>query len=135
MQFRDVVRCPPSVPSQRNRYFSRRDLDKCLLYWEGNHPSGLNVDESPVYSQFKSNSKSAITTMHLKISHHEFSRSRYRSLVWWCASATICGASMAWMGATQVGPPSVAEDFSVRLVVAWMGLFIAAGFGVAGLMC
>jgi diguanylate cyclase (GGDEF)-like protein len=42
---------------------------------------------------------------------------------------------MAWMGATQVGPPSVAEDFSVRLVVAWMGLFIAAGLGVAGLLC
>jgi diguanylate cyclase (GGDEF)-like protein len=42
---------------------------------------------------------------------------------------------MAWMGTTQVGPPSVTEDFSVRLVVAWMGLFIAAGFGVAGLMC
>ncbi|MBX3331933.1 MAG: GGDEF domain-containing protein [Nitrospira sp.] len=42
---------------------------------------------------------------------------------------------MAWMGATQVGPPSVAEDFSVRLVVAWMGLFIAAGFGVAGILC
>ena len=73
--------------------------------------------------------------MRFKVSHSWFPRSRHRSLTWWCASATVCGASMAWMGATQVGPPSVAEDFSVRLVVAWMGLFIAAGFGVGGLLC
>ncbi len=41
---------------------------------------------------------------------------------------------MVWMEATQVGPPSVADVFPVRLVIGWMGFFIAAGFGVAGLL-
>ncbi|MGE3978989.1 MAG: diguanylate cyclase [Nitrospira sp.] len=39
------------------------------------------------------------------------------------------------MEATQVAPPSVADVLPVRLVIGWMGLFIAAGFGVAGLLC
>jgi diguanylate cyclase (GGDEF)-like protein len=38
----------------------------------------------------------------------------------------ICGASLAWLQRTPVG--------SVRLVVGWIGLFFAAGFGVAGLL-
>lgn len=42
---------------------------------------------------------------------------------------------MVWMEATQGGPPSVADVLPVRLVIGWMGLFIAAGFGVAGLLC
>lgn len=47
----------------------------------------------------------------------------------------VCGASVAWMQQTPVGPASVAEVTSVRLVVGWIGLFFAAGFGVAGLLC
>ncbi len=47
----------------------------------------------------------------------------------------VCGASVAWMQQTPVGPASVAEGASVRLVVGWFGLFFAAGFGVAGLLC
>ena len=34
-----------------------------------------------------------------------------------------------------VGSASVAEVISVRLVAGWIGLFFAAGFGVAGLLC
>jgi GGDEF domain-containing protein len=41
---------------------------------------------------------------------------------------------MAWMGTTPADSGSVAEVLSVRLVVGWMGLFIAAGFGVVGLL-
>lgn len=47
----------------------------------------------------------------------------------------VCGASVAWMQQTPVGPSSVAEVTSVRLVVGWIGLSFAAGFGVAGLLC
>ncbi|HWG95906.1 MAG TPA: GGDEF domain-containing protein [Nitrospira sp.] len=39
------------------------------------------------------------------------------------------------MEAIQVGPPSVADVLPLRVVIGWMGLFIAAGFGVAGLLC
>ena len=39
------------------------------------------------------------------------------------------------MQQTPVGSASVAEVTSVRLVVGWIGLFFAAGFGVAGLLC
>ncbi|MDC8449152.1 MAG: GGDEF domain-containing protein [Nitrospira sp.] len=39
------------------------------------------------------------------------------------------------MQQTPVGPASVAEGASVRLVVGWFGLLFAAGFGVAGLLC
>lgn len=39
------------------------------------------------------------------------------------------------MPQTPVGSASVAEVVSVRLVVGWIGLFFAAGFGVAGLLC
>lgn len=42
---------------------------------------------------------------------------------------------MVWMEATQVAPPSVDDVLPMRLVIGWMGLFIAAGFGVAGLLC
>ncbi len=42
---------------------------------------------------------------------------------------------MMWVEAIPAGAASMAEVFSVRLVVGWMGLFIAAGFGVAGLLC
>jgi GGDEF domain-containing protein len=42
---------------------------------------------------------------------------------------------MAWMmEVTPIGSASVAEVLSIRLVIAWMGLFIGAGFGVAGLL-
>jgi GGDEF domain-containing protein len=47
----------------------------------------------------------------------------------------VCGGSLAWMPQTPVGSASVAEVTSVRLVVGWIGLFFAAGFGVAGLLC
>ncbi len=104
--------CPPSVLSRRNRYLTGRDLDKC-----------------------HSGHQSAIMTMHWKVSHPGFSRSRPRSLAWWCASATVCGVSIAWMEATSVSHASIADVLSVRLVIGWMGLFIAAGFGVAGLLC
>ncbi len=89
----------------------------------------------PVYSEFQSNSHSAVTTMHLKVSHHEVSRSRHRSFAWWCASATMCGVSLVWMQATPAGSVDVAEVLSVQRVVAWIGLVIAAGFGMAGLLC
>ncbi|MCS6304680.1 MAG: GGDEF domain-containing protein [Nitrospira sp.] len=39
------------------------------------------------------------------------------------------------MQQTPVGSTSVAEVTSVQLVVGWIGLFFAAGFGVAGLLC
>lgn len=42
---------------------------------------------------------------------------------------------MVWMEAIPVGSASMVEVLSVRLVVGWMGLFIAAGLGVAGLLC
>jgi len=42
---------------------------------------------------------------------------------------------MVWMEAIQVGPPSVADVLPLRVVIGWMGLFIAAGFGVVGLLC
>jgi diguanylate cyclase (GGDEF)-like protein len=41
---------------------------------------------------------------------------------------------MAWMGATPVGSGSVVKLLSIRLAVGWMGLFIAVGFGVAGIL-
>lgn len=41
---------------------------------------------------------------------------------------------MAWMGTTPADSVSVDEVLSVRLVVGWMGLCIAAGFGVVGLL-
>jgi GGDEF domain-containing protein len=72
--------------------------------------------------------------MHLKISP-EFPQSRQRSIAWWCASATVCGLSMAWMEVAPVDSASVDEVLSVRFVIVWMGLFIAVGFGVAGLLC
>ncbi len=39
------------------------------------------------------------------------------------------------MQTTPVGSVDVPEIISVRLVIGWMGFFIAAGFGVAGLLC
>lgn len=42
---------------------------------------------------------------------------------------------MVWMEATSSGAAGVAEVVSVRLVVGWIGLFIAAGFGVMGFLC
>ncbi len=42
---------------------------------------------------------------------------------------------MAWMEAIPAGSASVGEVISIRFVVGWMGLFIAAGFGVMGLLC
>ena len=95
--------------------------------------SGRNGIGSTAYFQFKSDRQSAITMMHGKLSLHPFSRSRHRALVWWCASAVICGASLAWLQRTPVGSASMAEMTSVRLV-GWIGLFFAAGFGVAGLL-
>lgn len=38
------------------------------------------------------------------------------------------------MQATPAGSSSVAEVLSLQLIIGWMGLFIAAGFGVAGLL-
>ena len=46
----------------------------------------------------------------------------------------ICGASLAWLQRTPVGSASMVEMTSVRFVVGWIGLFFAAGFGVAGLL-
>lgn len=57
------------------------------------------------------------------------------SLTWWCAAATVYGAGVVWMEATAAGLASVADVLVVRRVIGWMGLFIAAGFGVAGLLC
>ncbi|WHZ25256.1 MAG: hypothetical protein OJF51_000051 [Nitrospira sp.] len=73
--------------------------------------------------------------MHLKVAHPGFSPSRHRSFAWWGASAVVWGGSLAWMLPIPVGSASVAEIISVRLVVGWIGLFFAAGFGVAGLLC
>lgn len=42
---------------------------------------------------------------------------------------------MVWIEATPVGSESLAEALSVRLVVGWIGLCIAAWFGVLGLLC
>jgi diguanylate cyclase (GGDEF)-like protein len=47
----------------------------------------------------------------------------------------LCGVSLAWMEAIPVGSASVGEVLSGRLVIGWIGLFIAAGLGVAGLLC
>jgi len=93
------------------------------------------LTESPVHSELTLDPQPVITTMYLKISNHGLSRSRHRSIGWWCASAMVCGASMAWMEAAPIDSANVAEDFSVRLVIGWMGLFIAAGFGVMGFLC
>jgi diguanylate cyclase (GGDEF)-like protein len=41
---------------------------------------------------------------------------------------------MAWMGATPVGHASMVEVLSIRLVIGWIGFFIAVGFGVAGIL-
>src|SRR5574338_954867 len=76
---------------------------------------------------------SPIATMHWKVSRS--GSSRPRSLAWWCAAATVCGLSIAWTQTIPVGFASMADVLFVRLVIGWMGLFLAAGFGVAGLLC
>ncbi|OQW35795.1 MAG: hypothetical protein A4E19_16230 [Nitrospira sp. SG-bin1] len=73
--------------------------------------------------------------MDLKTSRDGFLPSRHRSIAWWSASATVCGASMAWVETTSVGSANGAEALSTRLVIGWMGLFIAAGFCIAGFVC
>lgn len=97
--------------------------------------SGRNGIGSPAYFQFTSDPQLAIMMTHGKISTPRFPRSRHRSLAWWCASAIVCGASLAWVQTTPDGSTGVPEVISVRLVVGWMGLLFAAGFGVAGLLC
>ena len=127
--------CLSSVLNQRNRYLTGRDPGKRAVDRKGIHCISRKVDGVSVCSTFKSSPQSAITAMHVKVTHLGFSRSRDRSFAWWCASAMVCGGSLAWMPQTPVGSASVAEVTSVRLVVGWIGLFFAAGFGVAGLLC
>lgn len=71
--------------------------------------------------------------MHVKHAYLGFSRSRHQSFVWWCVSATTFGISAVWM--QTAGSASVADAFFDRLVIGWMGLFIAAGCAVAGFLC
>lgn len=47
----------------------------------------------------------------------------------------VCGTSLAWMQTTPIGSMSIDEVLSVRHVIGWIGLVIAAGFSVAGLLC
>jgi GGDEF domain-containing protein len=47
----------------------------------------------------------------------------------------VCSVSFAWMATTSTHQATIPEDFLMRQIVGGIGICIAAGFGVMGVLC
>lgn len=134
MPFEMLHKYSPSVPCLMSRYhpwvLPRRW--SCVPNSDPTHSAEVTI-ESLVWSEFMSTFQLSTKTPRRNTVRSGSLRSRERSIVWWCASVLMCGVSMAWLGLTAVDSTNVTDVLSTRLVIGWMGIVVAAGFGAAGL--